>query len=221
LAWFPQRFDDRNSFGNGTFDVAQRTNFDINYETDLSRPVSGYGGLAWRGEFVGGRTLEGVVGVTWQPLHNINLGLEARYLDRDGWLLHQERQNFTAFNAVQWQPEFSVEFFPTAMQHFRVSLQWVGIRAEESEFYTLTGDSTDLVEGPKPPGPTDDFSLSQLNFQVRYRWQIAPLSDLFIVYTKADRRRTGLSEVHTLFEDSWRRPLGDQLIVKLRYRLGS
>jgi hypothetical protein len=154
-------------------------------------------------------------------LHNVNLGLEARYLDRDGWLLHQERQNFTAFNAVQWQPEFSVEFFPTAMQHFRVSLQWVGIRAEESEFYTLTGDSTDLVEGPKPPGPTDDFSLSQLNFQVRYRWQIAPLSDLFIVYTKADQRRTGLSEFHTLFEDSWRRPLGDQLIVKLRYRLGS
>jgi hypothetical protein len=60
-----------------------------------------------------------------------------------------------------------------------------------------------------------------LNFQLRYRWQIAPLSDLFIVYTKADQRRTGLSDFSTLFQDSWTEPLGDQLIIKLRYRLGS
>jgi hypothetical protein len=136
-------------------------------------------------------------------------------------LLHQEDQNFTTFLAKQWQPELSVEIFPTAMQQFRVSLQWIGIRAEESEFYSLPTDDTDLVQVPKPPGPTDDFSISQLNFQVRYRWQIAPLSDLFIVYTKADQRFTGLNDFATLFQDSWNTPLGDQLVIKLRYRLGS
>ncbi|HEX6260115.1 MAG TPA: hypothetical protein VFZ51_05640, partial [Woeseiaceae bacterium] len=110
---------------------------------------------------------------------------------------------------------------PTAMQQFRVSLQWIGLRAEEHEFYVLPEDDTDLVQVAKPPGPADDFSISQLNFQVRYRWQIAPLSDLFIVYTKGDNRRSGLTDFESLFRDSWSEPLGDLLVIKLRYRLGS
>lgn len=221
FAWFPERYDDRNSFGNGTFGVAERINFDVTYTTDTSLPVSFTSTMAYRGEFVGGRTLEGAAGATWRPRQNINVSFWASYQDRDGWLLHQEDQNFTTFLAKQWQPELSVEIFPTAMQQFRVSLQWIGIRAEESEFYSLPTDDTDLVQVPKPPGPTDDFSISQLNFQVRYRWQIAPLSDLFIVYTKADQRFTGLNDFATLFQDSWNTPLGDQLVIKLRYRLGS
>lgn len=221
LAYFPERYDDRNSFGNGVFTVAERVNFDVNYTTDTSLDLSFTGRLAYRDEYVGGYTLEGAAGVTWRPTQNINLILSANYQDRDGWLLHQEGQNFTTFQAAQWQPEFSFEFFPSALQQFRASLQWVGVRAEEDAFYFLPQDDTDLVPVPKPPGPTDDFSISQLNFQLRYRWQIAPLSDLFVVYTKADQRRTALTDFDTLFQASWTEPLGDQLVVKLRYRFGS
>ena len=114
-----------------------------------------------------------------------------------------------------------MDFYPTARQQFRVVLQWVGIRAFEDRFYMLPTDPGELVEGSKPPGPSDDFSISTLNFQVRYRWQIAPLSDLFIVYTKGDSRRTGLQEFSDLFQESWQDPLVDQLVIKLRYRLGS
>ena len=104
----------------------------------------------------------------------------------------------------------------------RLGLQWVGIRAIEDKFYTLPEDSTDLVEGPKPPGETDDFSISQLTFQVRYRWQIAPLSDLFIVYTKGDSSDyDGLVEFDDMFRESWDNPLGDMLVIKLRYRIGT
>jgi hypothetical protein len=220
-AWFPERYDDRNSFGNGTFTVAERINFEVNYTTDTSLPVSLSGEAAYRGEFTGGRTLEGELGVTWRPRNNVNVLLEATYQDRDDWLLHQEGRNFTTFIAEQWQPQLSFEFFPTAMQQFRVSLQWIGLRAEEHEFFVLPEDDTDLVQVDKPPGPTDDFSISQLNFQLRYRWQIAPLSDLFIVYTKGDNRRSGLSDFESLFRDSWTEPLGDLLVIKLRYRLGS
>jgi hypothetical protein len=220
-AWFPARYDDRNSFGNGTFAVAERLNFEVNYSTDTSLPLSLTGGVAYRGEFTGGRTLEGELGFNWRPRNNLNVLLEAAYQDRDDWLLHQENRNFTTFVAEQWQPQLSFEFFPTAMQQFRVSLQWIGLRAEEHEFFVLPEDDTDLVQVEKPPGPTDDFSISQLNFQVRYRWQIAPLSDLFIVYTKGDNRRRGLTDVDSLFRDSWSEPLGDLLVIKLRYRLGS
>ena len=220
-AYVPERYDDRNSFGNGTFRIEDRVVANISYRTNPSLPLSLFGKFGYRGEFIYGQTIEPEVGITWRPRHNLSFELKARYLDREGWLLHQEDQNFTTFDAEQVQPEFRAEFFPTSQQQLRLTLQWAGVRAQEDRFYFLPPDSTDLVEVPKPPGPSDSFSSSQLNFQVRYRWQIAPLSDLFIVYTKGDSTRTDLLEFDDMFQRSWNEPVGDQLVIKLRYRLGS
>jgi len=218
---FLDRFDDRNSFGNGTFDVEATTNIGLSYETDTARPLSASVNLRRNGEKVGGETYKFAAGINWRPRHNLNLNVEVEYQDRDGWLLHQEDRNFTTFSAKQIQPQISFDYFASAKQHFRVVLQWVGLRAKEDEFYTLEADGTRLIKGPKPPGLTDDFSVSELNFQLRYRWQIAPLSDLFVVYTKGDSRQTDLQGFGDLFDESWNTPLGDFLVVKLRYRLGS
>jgi hypothetical protein len=221
LSHFGDRYDDRNSFGNGTFKKDAITNAAISYHTDKSRPFSAFGRFRTNGEDVGGRTYKYAAGIEWRPNEHAHLNLELKYDVRDGWLLHQEDQNFTTFDATQIQPELSFDYFLTARQHFRVVLQWVGLRAEEDEFFTLDTDSNELIPGSKPPGPSDDFSVSQLNFQLRYRWEMAPLSDLLIVYTKADARRTDLQEFSDLFEESWDMPLGDQLVVRLRYRFGT
>ncbi len=221
VSYFPYRFDDRNSFGHGTFLIEKKTNIRLSYETDTARKYSFYGKAALLGEDLGGHTMEWVAGLTWRPVDNATLGLKIGHLKRRGWLLYQEAQNFTTFNASQWRPELSFDFFPSARQQFSLVFQWVGIRALEDRFYTLNEGTTELLEVTKPPGASDDFSISQLNFQVRYRWQIAPLSDLFVVYTKSDSERTGLRAFDDLFEQSWRQPLGDQLVVKLRYRFGS
>lgn len=225
LQHFPKRYDDQNSFGNGTFAIAERTNFNIDYDTNTALPVSYSFGFSSSGEFTGGDSLGGSAGITWRPVDNLALATEISYDDRDGWLLHQEDQNFTTFAADQWRLDMSLEYFLTARQQLSMSLQWVGIEAEEDEFYNLPAHlatkNRDLIKVAKPMGPTDDFSLSQLNFQLRYRWQIAPLSDLFVVYTKGDNRRAALMAFDEMFENSWDNPLGSQLVVKLRYRLGT
>jgi len=148
-------------------------------------------------EALGGNTVAGFAGATWRPSRNLSIKVATRFQDYEGWLLHQEGFEFTTFDAEQWTHEIDFEYFPAAKQHFQVALQWVGIRATESGFFSLSPGSTDLVPVDKPPGPPDDISLSQLNFQVRYRWQIAPLSDLFVVYTKADSRQAGLAPFAT------------------------
>jgi hypothetical protein len=221
LAYSFDRYDDRNSFGNGTYAIESGFMASAQYETDTSKPVSGVVHVQHQTEDLGGSSVEIQAALAWRPRHNILVDVGAGYIDRSGWLLHQQDQEFTTFNATEWRPRFSVDYFPTAKQHFRVAFQWAGVRALEDEFYTLPPGTTALIPGPKPPGPTDDFSISELNFQVRYRWQIAPLSDLFIVYTKGDSRETALTEFDTLFRDSWNMPLGDQLVIKVRYRLGS
>ena len=225
LMHFPKRYDDRNSFGNGTFEVAERTNYRISYTTNPAKPVSYNVRFDSSGEFAGGTNLRGTAGITWRPRDNINLSGELIYNDRDGWLLHQEAQNLTTFQASQLRLNLNLDYFISAKQQFRMVLQWAGVEAEEDEFYYLPSDAItknrDLIKVAKPPGPSDSFGLSQLNFQLRYRWQIAPLSDLFVVYTKGDNRRGVLNDFDELFKDSWDNPLGDQLVIKLRYRLGT
>ena len=221
FAFSTDRFDDRSSFGNGTYEIVSGTMAWAEYRTDTAKPLSVFARIQRNGEDLGGYSLEGHAGITWRPRHNILFNFAAAYKDSNGWLLHQEDQNFTTFNAIEWQPSFSLDYFPSAKQHFRVALQWVGLRAHEDEFFTLPPGTNKLIGGPKPPGPTDDFNISELNFQVRYRWQIAPLSDLFIVYTRGDSRETSVTDFDDLFRNSWNMPLGDQLVIKLRYRLGS
>jgi hypothetical protein len=60
-----------------------------------------------------------------------------------------------------------------------------------------------------------------MNFQLRYRWEIAPLSDLFIVYNRNANRRAGIFNFADQFDDAWQNPLVSQLVIKLRYRLGT
>ncbi|MDH5309618.1 MAG: DUF5916 domain-containing protein [Gammaproteobacteria bacterium] len=220
-AYLPERYEDRNSFGNGTYHINDRSRFGLRYRTNEASALSAGADVQYEAEEIEGRQLTYTGSLTWRPASNLSLQLEAQYTDRDGWLLHQEDRNFTSFVAEQWQPKLNFDYFINADHQLRLGLQWVGVRAVEDRFYELIEDGGDLVEGPKPPGETDDFSISQLNLQFRYRWQIAPLSDLFVVYTRADTGKRGLASFGDLFQDSWNNPLGDQLVIKLRYRLGS
>ena len=221
LAFFPKRFDDRNSFGNGTFRIEERPSLELGYETNQARAVSVFAVAEYEGEQQGGHYTFVEAGFTWRPISNFNLKLSAAYQDRDGWLLHQEDRNFTTFQAEQRRVELKSDYFLTARQQLRVALQWVGIRAEEDAFYQIPLSPGSLREVARPAGPTDNFAISRLNFQVRYRWQIAPLSDLFVVYTRDGLDMNRDANFQALFDEVWEEPVGDQLVVKLRYRLGS
>ena len=68
--------------------------------------------------------------------------------------------------------------------------------------------------------PISDFSLSNLGFQVRYRWEFKPLSYFYVVYGRggdlfnefsAEHTRDALNDAFSLRDD-------EQLVVKLSYR---
>jgi len=221
LGYFPARFDDQNSFGNGTFAVRDRGRYTLDYRTNEANKLSFNSSVRYQDEDIAGRRIDYGLGLRWQPISNFALELRANYQDRKGWLLQQEGRDFTMFNSERWQPEVQLQYFASAYQQLQLSLQWIGIRAEEDRFYRLPVDSVDLDRIPKPTVDDDSFSISQVNLQIRYRWQIAPLSDLFVVYTRGDRTRRELIEFDELFSNSWNEPLGDVFLVKLRYRMGS
>ena len=222
-SYSPKVYDDLNSFDNGTFRIEQKAGINLGFSSDPTQHFIFSLDAGTFGEDAGGQSWEVGGGVEWRPNDRFNVGLKVNYKERDGWLLHQSGTDMTTFQAKQLGPILDSEYFISAKQQLRISLQWVGIRAREDDFYRVPDSPGDLIRVSKPPGPTDDFSLSRMSFQARYRWEIAPLSDLFIVYTRLTNKSNRLidQDFQDIFKDGWEDPIGNLIVVKLRYRLGS
>ena len=221
--WQPSYYDDLNSFGNGAYRIDARPDASLEWASDPTRRLQG-SLLVGRGtENLGGGRNTYRLELRWQPSDNASINAKIEYLDRSGWLLHQGGADFTTFDAEQWLPSLGVEYFVNARHQIKVSAQWVGVKARERAFYRVPGRPSDLIRVAKPPGPPDDFAISDMVFQVRYRWEIAPLSDLFVVYRRGSAITRGLgdAEFSDLLDQAWDQPIGNQFVVKLRYRFGS
>jgi len=223
LSHFTPAFDDINSFGNGSYRITERTGFSIGYGTNSSDRLSYGFGVGFDEENLGGDSYNARARINWRPIDRMNMELGVRYRKRDGWLLHQQDLNFTTFDASVWQPRFAMEYFFSAYQQFRISAQWVAVKAREQDFFLVPNEPGELIETTKPPGPSDDFAITDMVIQARYRWQIAPLSDLFIVYTRTSDVSLALEDedLGDLLSRSFNQPISDQLVIKLRYRFGS
>jgi hypothetical protein len=104
----------------------------------------------------------------------------------------------------------------TNKQELRIKLQAIGVDATLRQAYRVNaiGDAVPTAE------PVDDFSVSTLGFQVRYRYEIAPLSYLYIVYGRGgyDEEPTAEGSSRRSLQDAFHLRDDDQLLVKLSYR---
>ena len=220
-SFFPKSYDDLNSFGNGTYRIEDKAFLGLSYDTDRSQVFSWGLGLGIEDEDLGGDIVISRASFSWRPNDRFALNFQTRHMKRRGWLLHQEDRNMTTFDAEQWTPNVSAEYFLSAKQQIKFALQWVGIKAAEQSFYEIPNRPGELIEVAKPNGPTDSFSLSQMTMQLRYRWEIAPLSDIFVVYTRLVDQGSGLKSFSDTFSDGYDNPVANALIFKIRYRFGS
>lgn len=224
IAYFPKRWDDLESEGNGSYRTDDRWVFDLAFGTDASKSMSFSGRLGTRQEELSGWSVLGALGLTWKPNHRFSFDLDLNYQDRDGWLLHYTGRQFTTFAAQDFQPRLGMDLFISARQQLRMSLQWAGIKSEEQERWFLPEDGDGyLVQVEPAPGDSPrDFVINRMTVQLRYRWQIAPLSDLFVVYTRGSNVLDNTLDdgFEDIFYDALTDPVIDYFVVKLRYRFG-
>ena len=66
----------------------------------------------------------------------------------------------------------------------------------------------------------DPFTLSQLAFQVRYRYEMAPLSYFYLVYSRGGQilEFDQENDLKQIYRRSWSDPETDSIVVKLRYK---
>ncbi len=220
LQFRPARWDDRNSRGNGDFRIDDRYGLTLGWESDSSQPLSyGFefdirnedlGDLAWRGEGF----------LAYRPFDNVSARVDLTYRQRNDWLLHRRNREFALFDAEEWRPRIAMDYFFSARQHLRISLQWVGLKASEAALLQLADDGRFGPRERAVGAPREDFVISNLVLQMRYRWELAPLSDLFVVYTRGGSLQDGLGrDFPDLFRASFANPDTSEVVMKLRYRI--
>jgi len=221
--YFPERWEDRNSDGNGSYRIRDRINGGISWQSDSSKDLSWSAGTEFRQSEQEKTWFDYRVNLNWQPSDRFNLELNLRYFDRKSWLIHSTGRELTTYHAADWRPRLSMGFFLSAKQQFRISAEWVGIDAKEEKRWLIPAGDGWLQPLTRPAGTNPRaFTISRMSFQARYRWEIAPLSDLFIVYTRAsDVPSDPTDELSSLLSRAWSEPVIDFLVIKLRYRLGS
>ena len=223
VGYEPPTYDDRGSFGNGAYRLGDAWNAELRYSSDSSRRLAFEVRQRWLQEPIAGFYQRTQGNVRWRPTDRFTLALALRYADRDGWLLHQSQGTFATFAAEQVNSSVDLSYFFTARQQLTMGFQWVGVKAVGRDFYRLAAASGELQREPDPAAKRE-FTISRMNVQVRYHWEIAPLSDVFLVYTRdaelPDETPPG-SDFADLFTDTLGGTVGEHLALKFRYRFGS
>jgi len=223
LRHFPKRVDDRLGRGTGDFEVPARSGINFSYTTDPSKPLSWNARIEFGQDTLGPRSINSNAGASWRPTDRFSASLDLQYTDNEAILIHRGDGAYTSFEGHQWSPNFELNYFISNWQQLRLRVQWNALKAFEDRFWQVNSNSLQSLRPvPNPDNEPDDFLISRMTFQARYRWEIAPLSDLFLVYTRGSNLpRTGFDTFPNLLEQSFNDRIVDTLAFRLRYRFGS
>jgi hypothetical protein len=177
-----------------------------------------YGNVRYAAEGLDGPG-NGSVGLDFNPTYFINDNLSV-YGDlfaqhNPDWLLWQHDKVLGSFRSDQLQLNGGVQWTINARQELRVKLETIALDAHLRQAWRVAPDGTPVASND----PVADFSLRNLGFQIRYRYELAPLSNLYIAYVRGGFGFNDMSQdVGSLLGDSFSLHDSEQLLVKLSYR---
>jgi hypothetical protein len=213
-----EHVDDRLTRGHGVVNLPSNFDAFANYD----RPRKGNWAYKLEGEvFSGGLAGNDLVGyrVAITPSYfvsdSFNFYIGAVGTNIPDWLIWQHDNLIGSFDGYEVDFNAGFNWTITNKQELRLKLQTIGINADLRQGYRVdaSGQSIPTAE------PIDDFSVRNLAFQIRYRYELAPLSYLYVVYGRGGYEQTPYSdEMGSVLRDSFSLRDDDQILIKLSYR---
>jgi hypothetical protein len=194
------------------------------FNLDFDRKSPRHGDWAFEAE--GGLSSGGLSGnrkigyyVTFTPTYFISDAFSVyagpHYERTPDWLVWQHDNLIGSFDERSLQLNAGFDWSIDSRQELRVKLQAIGLDAQLRGAYRV-GANGRAVASDEPVG---DFSLQNLGFQIRYRYELAPLSYLYVVYGRGGYAMDGYARrTSDVFDRSFALRDDEQLLVKLSYR---
>lgn len=146
---------------------------------------------------------------------DVDLGLYG--MKQQDWLLWQGAADFGSFAARRAELYSNLNWFIDDQQELRLKLQAIAIDAEA---ITMRAPGTDGRLRANAT-PLADFSVRNLGFQMRYRYKLGTLSDVFAIYSRGGFEHetiSGDSSLGGILGDTFALDQDDQFLVKVAYR---
>ena len=220
IYYVPPAWDDLNSYGHGAYRTKEGYHIYLSWYSDESKPVHIYINPSMYSEDNGGLTKKLRVKFKFVPLDQWNIETEINYYDKKDWILWYKDNLMSGFDAGYMTFDIDSNYKLTPNQELRLGIKWVGIDAIGKMIYQIGSDG--YLNDTHINAHERSFDYTQFVGQIRYKYEFAPLSDLFIVYNRGGflRRSVDTKEdnLADLLIDSIEEKDVDQFIVKVRYR---
>ena len=154
----------------------------------------------------------------FKPSSNVQLNIEwFEYQTRSNWSIWRENNLFGYFDKEQISSSLSLDIFRGNNQEFRIKGKIYGIKAKNPRSYRVSSNgymnaSTDNMEA---------FQLSETAFQIRYKYEFSPLSNLYVVYTRGGKLSSTFNQKDNfsdLYSGAWTNQTLDKFIIKMRLK---
>ncbi|MFL2706940.1 MAG: DUF5916 domain-containing protein [Gammaproteobacteria bacterium] len=164
--------------------------------------------LGWR------TSLRGMIKYT--PTEFLSFSFFHKHDQEDNWLNWINGNLLSTFDKKQRTSIIGMEWFSGTKHELRIKGQFVAFTGRNPVPYL--GDINGNLQNTNLEIP--GITISELAFQVRYRYEVLPLAYLYVVYSKggrisADDEEDSLSD---LYQRPWDNPTDENFTVKLRYR---
>jgi hypothetical protein len=150
------------------------------------------------------------------PSETLSLTFAHRHQDKSGWLNWLQENLLGSYDQTQKTTLAELQWFKDNKHELRVKAQMVAFTARDPQAYRADMHGNLLKEQLN----LDPFTLSQLAFQVRYRYEMAPLSYFYLVYSRGGQilEFDQENDLKQIYRRSWSDPETDSIVVKLRYK---
>ena len=182
--------------------------------------VSVYGHVRYFAEGLGGPS-RGGVSTYVQPSYQFNERLSwfasLRLQHNPDWLLWRGDNLVGTYRSNTIELGAGLTWLIDPKQELRIRLENLALEANAQQAYRVGADRRARPVADR----IDDFDLGALGFQVRYRYELAPLSYLYIAYVRggdAFNERVDGIPVRDTFTDAFGLRDSEQFLVKLSYR---
>ena len=179
-----------------------------------------YGNVRYAAEGLGG-TDDGLVQLYFEPRYHVNDALSffagVKATHNPDWLLWRGGNLLGTFKSDMLFLNAGMSWLIDSKQELRVRLEAIGLDAEAQQAWRVAPDGTPVAVNEAIP----NFALRNLGFQVRYRYELAPLSYLYIAYVRGGSlfaQGVGPFDASNQFSDAFDLRDSEQLLVKLSYR---
>ena len=161
------------------------------------------------------RTRRVRTGIRYFPSDNLRFYLSLSHQRTGNWFIWRSDNRYASYQSKNTTIKLNSRWYPDDRQELQVKLEMVAFRNQDGKGWTA-----DTLGYLNSLGTSESsINSGRLSFQIRYKYEIAPLSNIYLVYTRGGNNyfddESGTSRI---YRETWRDPQSNRLVLKARIK---